>query len=103
MKRIINYHEKSKKELIQLLSEQEKNHQEQLADHKKQIIFLEEYIAAQNLRQFANKSEKLNSHQLVFFDEAAPIKDEEKILAAEEEIQVSSFTRKKSSGRKGLP
>ena len=87
-----NYNEKSKEELIQILSAKEK-----------QITFLEEYISAQNLRQFANKSEKFNLNQLAFFDEVAAVKDEEKILSAEEEIQVTSFTRKKSPGRKSLP
>ena len=76
--------------------------QEEIERYKKQIIFLEEYIKAQQLRQFANKSEKLNASQLQFFDEAKPVKDEEKILAAEEEIQVASFARKKSTGRKAL-
>lgn len=92
MKKSINYNEKSKKELIQLLSAQDK-----------QITFLEEFIAAQKLRQFANKSEKWNIHQLAFFDEAVSVKNEEKILAIEEEIQVASFTRKKFPGRKALP
>ncbi|MBV9576107.1 MAG: IS66 family transposase [Gammaproteobacteria bacterium] len=92
MQNTTNYNEKSKKELIQILSAKEK-----------QITFLEEYISAQNLRQFANKSEKFNLNQLSFFDEAAAVKDEEKILGAEEDIQVVSFTRKKSPGRKSLP
>lgn len=91
MKMTINYDEKSKEELIGLLRSKDN-----------QIIFLEEYIKAQQLRQFANKSEKLNPAQLQFFDEAKSIKEEEKILAIEEEIQVASFTRKKP-GRKGLP
>ena len=91
MKTTINYTEKSKDELIKLLQSKDN-----------QITFLEEYIKAQQLRQFANKSEKLNPSQLQFFDEAKPIKDEEKILAIEEEIQVASFTRKKPD-RKGLP
>jgi len=113
MKTTINYDKKSKAELIHLLIDQDKTisqhqeeitqHQEEISRHKKQIIFLEEYIKAQQLRQFANKSEKLNSSQLQFFDEAKPVKDEEKILAAEEEIQVNSFTRKRSTGRKALP
>lgn len=99
MKIQTNYNEKSKEELIKLVSEQE----EKILQHKKQILFLEEYIKAQQLRQFANKSEKFNFNQVKFFDEAKPIDNDEKILAAEEEIQVASFTRKKSPGRKPLP
>lgn len=99
MKTTTNYNNKSKEELIKLITQQT----EQISQHKKQIIFLEEYIKAQQLRQFANKSEKVNFNQLAFFDEAKPSKDEEKILAAEEEIQVASFKRKKTPGRKALP
>jgi len=91
MKMTINYHEKSKEDLIKLLQSKDN-----------QILFLEEYIKAQQLRQFANKSEKVNPAQLQLFDEAKLPKDEEKILAQEEEIQVASFTPKKP-GRKGLP
>jgi transposase len=103
MNKQTNYNEKNKEELIQLLFEQDQKHQNEISQHKKQILFLEEYIKVQQLRQFANKSEKLNPGQLQFFDEAKPVDNEEKILAAEEEIQVASFTRKKSPGRKSLP
>ena len=103
MNTTINYNKKSKEELVQLLFEQDKKHQNEITQHKKQILFLEEYIKVQQLRQFANKSEKLNPDQLQFFDEAKPIDNEEKMLAVEEEIQVASFTRKKSPGRKPLP
>jgi transposase len=110
MKTTTNYNNISKKELIKLLAAQEEKHRKEItqhteliSQHKKQILFLEEYIQAQNLRQFANKSEKFNPGQIQFFDEASPPKDEEKILATEEEIQVASFKRKKSPGRKPLP
>jgi transposase len=106
MKTTTNYNNISKKELIKLLAAQQQTitkHAEQISQHKKQILFLEEYIEAQKLRQFASKSEKFNPAQTQFFDEASLPKDEEKILAAEEEIQVASFTRKKTVGRKPLP
>jgi transposase len=106
MKTTIHYDQKSKEELILLLVNQDEKlvqQSKELIQHKKQIVFLEEYIKAQQLRQFGNKSEKINPAQLNFFDEAKPPEDEEKILAQEEEIKVASFTRKKSSGRKPLP
>ncbi|HEX2548592.1 MAG TPA: IS66 family transposase [Gammaproteobacteria bacterium] len=92
MKIQTNYNEKNKEELIKLLQSKDN-----------QILFLEEYIKVQQLRHFANKSEKFNPNQRPLFDEVTPPKDAEKILVAEEEIQVASFTRKKSSGRKPLP
>lgn len=99
MKTTTNYNKKSKEELLKLLSEKDLH----ITQQEKQILFLEEYIKVQQLRQFANKSEKISPDQLQFFDEAnVSPKDEEKIVAAEEEIKVASFTRKKS-GRKPLP
>lgn len=113
MKTPLSYAKKSKEELLQYIeqqvqqinqqSEQINQQAEQINQHKKQITFLEEYIKAQQLRQFGNKSEKNSPDQLQFFDEARVVEDEEKLLAAEEEIQVASFTRKKSPGRKALP
>jgi transposase len=113
MKTTINYNEKSIKELIdqnkklqEEINQQKEEisqQQERISHQKKQILFLEEYIKLQQLRQFANKSEKINPDQMQFFDEAKAVKDEETILSAEEEIQVASFTRKKSPGRKPLP
>lgn len=67
------------------------------------LFFLEEQILAYQYRQFANKSEKINPQQLSFFNEAEPQKDPEKILSQEEEIQVASYARKKTHGRKPLP
>ena len=69
----------------------------------KQIHFLEEQFRLYQLRQFANKSEKINPNQISLFDEAELPKHEEKILAQEEEIQVGSYTRKNNVGRKPLP
>lgn len=106
MKTTINYKEKSKTELIKLLSDQTNEitaQKNEINQYKKQITFLEEYIKAQQLRQFANKSEKFHPGQLQFFDEAKiSDKDAEKISAAEEEIQVASYQRK-APGRKPLP
>ncbi len=82
----------SKEELINLVNQQ-----------AKQIQFLEEQVLAYQLRQFANKSEKLNHNQVSLFDEAQSPKLEEKILAQEEEITVAAYTRNKKPGRKPLP
>jgi hypothetical protein len=59
----------SKEDLINLVNQQ-----------AKQIQFLEEQVLAYQLRQFANKSEKLNHNQVSLFDEAQLPKSEEKIL-----------------------
>jgi len=99
MKTTLNYTQKTKEELISIVSTQD----EIIAQHKKQILFLEEYIQAQKLRHFSNKSEKISSPQLHLFDEAALPKNPEKIAAEEAEITVASFTRKKAVGRKPLP
>jgi transposase len=69
----------------------------------KQVHFLEEQLLAYQLRQFANKSEKINTHQASLFDEAELPKSEEKILSQEEEITVASYVRHKKTGRKALP
>jgi transposase len=93
MKTTENYTEKTKEELIQLIAQQ-----------ARQIHILEEYIKAYQLRQFGNKSEKLNQDQINLFDEAALPKNAETILAVEEEISVASYTRSKNKvGRKALP
>jgi transposase len=88
-----NYNDKSQEELLNII-----------ANMAKQIQFLEEQNAAYRLRQFANKSEKFNNpNQASLFDEAELPKYPEKILAAEEEITIASYTRKKTPGRKPLP
>lgn len=87
----INYNNKSKEELLSII-----------ANQAKQIQLLEEMNLAYRSRQFANKSEKLSHIQHSLFDEAQQPKDVEKILVAEEEIQVAPYTRKKV-GRKPLP
>jgi transposase len=92
MKTVPNYHHKTTEELLEIIAMQ-----------AKQIQFLEEQNAAYRLRQFANKSEKGNPNQGSLFDEAEPPANPEKILAAEEEITISSYTRQKTLGRKPLP
>jgi transposase len=92
MKTQHNYNNKSKDELLSII-----------ANQAKQIQLLEEMHLAYRSRLFANKSETLNHIQQSLFDEAQLPKDPEKILAAEEEIQVAPYTRKKSVGRKALP
>jgi transposase len=74
-----------------------------VAQQAKQIQFLEEKILAYQLRQFADKSEKMNQNQASLFDEAELTKSEEKNLAQEEEITVASYTRQNKVGRKALP
>lgn len=116
----IDFKNKSKEELISLLTKQndqiamqndqitEQNDKiseqnTKITELTTQVNVLNEYIALAKQRQFGAKSEKLSANQLSFFDEAALPKNPEAILKAEEEIQVASFTRKKSPGRKALP
>lgn len=108
-----NYNDKTKEELLKLLFEKDnfihqqtaRIHQQdsQINSQSKQIQILEEYVLAQKHRLFANKSEKFTVDQISLFNEAQLPKHPEKILAAEEEIQVASYTRKKTCGRKALP
>lgn len=99
MKSASPYHNKSTEELLEIISSQSA----QISHQAKQIQFLEEQNAAYRLRQFANKSEKGNPNQVSLFDEAELPAHPEKILAAEEEITIASYTRKKTPGRKPLP
>jgi len=92
MKAYDNFNNISKEELLKIVSQQ-----------AKQIQFLEEQILAYQLRQFAAKSEKINSNQASLFDEAELPKLEEKILSQEEEITVASYKRQSKVGRKPLP
>ena len=92
MKTVLNYHNKTTEELLEIIARQ-----------AKQIQFLEEQNAAYRLRQFANKSEKGNPNQASLFDEAELPAHPEKILAQEEEITIASYTRTKTPGRKPLP
>src|ERR1700737_230507 len=94
-----NYDNKSKEELIKLVLDM----QSQLHNKTIQIKLLEEQILAYRLRKFANKSEKINIHQLSLFDEAELPKNPDLILAQEATLQVASYERKKSPGRKPLP
>src|SRR4029078_1533496 len=88
----------SKEQLVELLKEKDLL----VTQQAKQIQFLEEQILAYQLRQFASKSEKINSNQASLFDEAE-CKSEEKILSQEEEITVASYKRQNKTGRKALP
>jgi transposase len=90
---------KSKEELLAIIASQAS----EINSQSKQIHFLEEYILAYQHRQFANKSEKMNSKQVSLFDEAELPKQPDNILLAEEEISVASYTRQKTPGRKPLP
>lgn len=93
-----NYHNKSKEELIKLVLDM----QSQLHNKSVQIKLLEEKILAYRLRKFSNKSEK-NPHQISLFDEAELTPNSDMLLAQEEKMQIASYVRKKSSGRKPLP
>ena len=86
------YQEKTKEELVALLSEKDQ-----------QIDALTELLRIHRYRQFGNKSEKISADQLSIFNEADLSKNVAAIVAAEEEIQVASYTRKQSPGRKPLP
>ena len=86
------YQEKSKEELLNLLNEKDS-----------QIESLKEMVRILRHRQFGNKSEKLSSSQLGFFDEAEIPKNPATIEKADEEIHVAAYNRKKSVGRKPLP
>ena len=86
------YQEKTKEELVALLSEKDQ-----------QIDALTELLRIHRYRQFGNKSEKISADQLSIFNEADLPKNVAAIVAAEEEIQVASYMRKQSPGRKPLP
>jgi hypothetical protein len=61
----------TKEELLMIVRQQEQavNEQKQLVNQlSKQVHFLEEQLLAYQLRQFANKSEKINLHQASLFD-----------------------------------
>ena len=106
MKIELDFTKITKKELIKILIAQEQKTQKAIEREQqlsKQIKFLEEQLLAYQLRQFANKSEKINTHQASLFDEALLPKSEEKILSQEEEITVASYVRNKKPGRKPLP
>lgn len=92
MKTQLDLNNITKADLLKLVSQQ-----------AKQIQFLEEQVLTYQLRQFANKSEKININQASLFDEAEPTKLEDKLLSQEEEITVASYVRNKKSGRKALP
>ena len=92
MKTHINLQNKSKDELLQII-----------ANQSKRILILEEAVLAYRLRQFANKSEKLNATQVSLFDEAELPNNVQVIEEAEEEISIVSYIRKKIPGRKALP
>jgi transposase len=85
-----DFNTKTKDELIEILHQKDKH-----------ILFLEELHRAYQLRQFGNQSEKITPDQYSLFDEAIQPKNTEKLLQAEEEIQVASYTKK--PGRKALP
>jgi transposase len=85
-----DFSSKTKDELIELLHQKNKH-----------ILFLEELHRAYQLRQFGNQSEKIAPDQYSLFDEAVLPKNTEKLLQAEEEIQVAAYTKK--PGRKALP
>lgn len=86
------YQEKSKEELIEIISQQSQH-----------IDALSEIVRILRHRQFGSKSEKISPEQLGIFDEAALPKNPEIIEEADEEIHIAAHVRTKSVGRKPLP
>src|SRR5687768_2084379 len=87
-----DHNNKSKEELLSIIENQ-----------AKQISLLEETILAYKHWQFANKCETSKAIQQSLFNEAEIPKNEEKLLAQEEEITVAAYTRSRKPGRKALP
>lgn len=92
MKIIPEHQAKSKEELLEIISQQ-----------SQQISALTELVRIYRLRQFGNKSEKMNGGQLGLFDEAELPKNVAVIEKADEEIHITAHTRTKTVGRKPLP
>lgn len=92
MKTNTAYQEKTKEELLEIISQQ-----------TQQINVLTEMLQIHRHRQFGNKSEKIPPEQLGIFNEAELPKNTTVIVEADEEIHVASHTRKKTPGRKPLP
>lgn len=66
-------------------------------------VFFKEQILACHLRQFAAKSEKMDSCKISLFDEAKLLQLAEKLLTQETQITAASYTGPKKAGRKALP
>ena len=92
MKTNTAYQEKSKEELIEIITQQ-----------SQQINALTEMLRIYRHRQFGNKSESLGVDQLSIFNEAQLPRDEIAIVKADEELTVAAYTRQTSRGRKPLP
>lgn len=86
------YQEKTKEELLEIVSQQ-----------SQQIDALTEIVRILRHRQFGNKSEKSSTEQLGIFNEAELPKNVDVIEEAEQEIQIAAHIRKKTPGRKPLP
>ncbi len=87
MEMTANQHDLSREQLIHLIQEKDKF----IADQQDKIQHQEQKIRDQE------------QQQLSLFDEAIPPTDPEKLLEAEESIQVSAHSRIKKPGRKPLP
>lgn len=92
MKTNTAYQEKTKEELLKILSEKDSH-----------INTLNEMLRIYRYRQFGNKSEKCSPDQLNIFNEADLPKNINALVEADEEIHIASHVRKKSPGRKPLP
>jgi transposase len=121
METIINYQEKSKEELIQLLQfsnnfieNTELKFSTELDEKNKTIqqqnLTIQQLLEALRLnryRLYGAKSEKHNPNQLELdfgiFNEATLPENAPEIIAADEEITIAAYTRKKTVGRKPLP
>lgn len=92
MKTDTAYQEKTKEELLAIISQQ-----------SQQIDALTEIVRILKYRQFGNKSEKIPPEQLGIFNEAELPRNPELIEKADEEIHIPAHSRKKTVGRKPLP
>ena len=92
MKTNTAFQEKSKEELLEIISKQ-----------SHQIDTLTEMLRIYRYRQFGNKSEKNSPDQISIFNEAELPNKLDVIIKADEEIHIAAHTRKKSPGRKPLP
>jgi transposase len=99
MKTDAAYQEKSKAELLELLLEKDCH----ITQQSQYIDALTEIVRILKLRQFGRKTEKLPVDQLNLFDEATLPADVALVEQADAEIQIASYTRKKSVGRKPIP
>jgi transposase len=92
MKTNTAYREKTKGELLAIISQQSQH-----------IEALSEMLRIYRLRQFGNKSEKISAEQFGIFNEAELPKNTVAIEEADQGIHIAAHTRTSTRGRKPLP